>query len=126
MGKVGTPAFSIQDAASRGVVPPVNTSQYGAQSPTTNEGATGSTSPTAGHPASAKGAAITIAAMAGLLVIGNMAQERESLPVGEGLLKIRPFNVVAIGVSATLFLVGAKYIAKRFPVPGMSDVILAA
>lgn len=114
-GGIGQPSYTVQAAASRGVAAPSTGTSQAAQTETAPAAAT--------SPGSMKGAAITIAAMAALLIAGNIAQEKESIPVGEGLLKIRPFNVVAIGVSSVLFIVGAKYLTKKFPVPGLTDVI---
>lgn len=114
---IGQPAVSISSAASRGVASPPNVGSGDAGTPSGNGAAV--------NPMNAKGAAITIAAMAGLLVAGNLAQQKDALPVGEGLLKIRPFNVVAVGVSAVLFITAAKYLVNKMPVPGLTDVINA-
>lgn len=113
---IGQPAVSISSAASRGVAAPTNVGSGDA-------GTGGGSAPVS--PMNAKGAAITIAAMAGLLVAGNLAQQKDALPVGDGLLKIRPFNVVAVGVSAVLFITAAKYLVNKMPVPGLTDVINA-
>lgn len=67
-----------------------------------------------------------ILAVIGLMVVVHIATEREGSDIEVAHVKIGVYNFLVIGIEAMLFIVMAKVILAKHPIPGLTQIVGAA
>lgn len=54
-----------------------------------------------------------------LLALGKFLSEHDNLPFEPADLHIGPYNILAVGITAVVFITTLKVFANKYPVPGL-------